>query len=236
MRHGPELHRRVEIDSHVVPATVLIASAEHLAALKERDELNDALAFPDSEALRALEAITRQRPDVIALERLFAATSRGAALINRIKADPTLASCEIRIVAHDSDYSRLAPRTAGQPSTASAPAAAADPAPLLDEGGTRRVLRYEIVDGIEVLIDGNPATLIDLSIVGAQVRLATVLKPHQRVRLSLPEAGRSIRISGGVAWATFEMPKEGPRYRAGVEFFDADAAAIQRFIELNRKM
>ena len=56
-------------------ATVLIAPAEHLTALKDRAELNDAMTFPDSEALRALDAITRQRPAVVALERLFAATS-----------------------------------------------------------------------------------------------------------------------------------------------------------------
>ena len=35
--------------------------------------------------------------------------------------------------------------------------------------GTRRAQRVKIVDGVEVLIDGSPATLIDLSVVGAQV-------------------------------------------------------------------
>ena len=43
---------------------------------------------------------------MVALERLFAATPRGAALINRIKADPALGDTEIRVIAHDSDYSR----------------------------------------------------------------------------------------------------------------------------------
>jgi len=32
-----------------------------------------------------------------------------------------------------------------------------------------------------------------------------------------------IRLSAAVARATFEMPKAGPRYRAGLEFFDPDA-------------
>jgi hypothetical protein len=80
---------------------VLIASADYLPALKERENPGDVLAFSDTEALRALDAITRQRPNVVILERQFAATSRGAALVNRIKADPSLAECEIRIVAHD---------------------------------------------------------------------------------------------------------------------------------------
>ena len=80
--------------------TVLIAAPEHLPALKEHG-FAEALAFADGDALKALEAITREKPPVVALEKLFAATSRGAALIKRIKADPSLTGCEIRIVAHD---------------------------------------------------------------------------------------------------------------------------------------
>jgi hypothetical protein len=38
----------------------------------------------------------------VALERVFAATPRGAALINRISADPTLRQLEIRFVSHES--------------------------------------------------------------------------------------------------------------------------------------
>jgi CHASE2 domain-containing sensor protein len=83
-----------------VAQTVLIAAPEHLPALKEHG-FADALAFSDADALKALEAITREKPRVIALEKLFASTSRGAALIKRIKADPSLTGCEINIVAHD---------------------------------------------------------------------------------------------------------------------------------------
>jgi hypothetical protein len=76
-----------------VPPVVLIASPECLPALKERENLSDVLAFTDAEALRALETVTRQRPEVVILERQFAGTSRGAALINLIKADPSLGGC-----------------------------------------------------------------------------------------------------------------------------------------------
>ena len=53
-----------------------------------------------ADVLQALEAITSLRPDVVALEKVFADTSRGNALINRIKADPSLKHCDIRIVMH----------------------------------------------------------------------------------------------------------------------------------------
>jgi hypothetical protein len=224
-----------------VASTVLIASPEHLAALKERDDMGSATTFSDTEALRALDVITRQRPQVVALERLFAATSRGTALINRIKADPSLTSCEIRIIAHDGDYAQVTPRRNGEAvggggtsaaAVTDAPRSAAAP---LDQRGTRRAPRFRMVDGVEVQIDGNPAALVDLSLVGAQVVSSTILKPNQRIRLTIPNGAPPVRVTAAVAWASFEIPKGGVRYRAGIEFFDADQKRLTRFIEANKK-
>jgi hypothetical protein len=223
-----------------VPA-VLIASSEHLAALKERPEFAGADAFTDAEALKALETIVRTRPELIALERLFAATSRGAALINRVKADPSLGGCEIRIVSRDSDYSRVSPRRPADAVPAPAAVAVAEaPAPAppapLDRRGTRRAPRFTLRETIEVTVDGNPAMLVDVSVIGAQVVSQTILKPNQRVRMSLPDTPRPIRFSAAVAWAAFEMPKGKPvpHYRAGLEFFDADTEAVGRFIDARK--
>ena len=218
-------------------STVLIAAPEHLQALKEREDFSGAQTFSDAEALRALEVITRKRPDVVALERMFAATTRGAALINRIKADPKLSQCEIRIVAHDSGYSRVpagAPAAEGDGGTVAVAAPAPAAAPL-DYHGTRRASRVRVVDGVDVTVDGNVATLIDLSIVGAQVVSSTVLKPNQRLRMSMGDGKKPIRFSAGVAWASFELAKTGPRYRAGIEFFDAEPEAVQKFCEAKKK-
>ncbi len=220
----------------VLSSIVLIAEPEQLDILRQRPDFSGALAFTDSETPSALEAILIHRPPVVAIERVFAAKSRGAALINRIKADPTLEVCQIRIVAHDSSFSRLAPRP-GAPAGAgggTAAAAVAAPPVALDQKGTRRAQRYRIISGIEVLIDGNPALLVDLSVVGAQVVSATLLKPNQRVRLSFIESARPVRFSAGVAWSAFELPKGEPRYRAGIEFFDADPDAVTRFCDTNR--
>lgn len=211
-----------------MPDTVLVAAPEYLPALQEQGDLGDALAFSDADALKALEAITRDRPKVIALEKQFAATSRGAALIKRIKADPKLRKCEIRIISHEGDSEEVE-----QPEPPS-PAAEAAPPAKLDQRGTRRAPRVKIVDGVEVLIDGSPAVLIDLSVVGAQVVSPTILRPNQRVRMILPDEERPIRCVAGVAWAAFEMPKTGPRYRAGIEFFDAESGNLDRFIEQNK--
>jgi hypothetical protein len=63
----------------------------------------------------------------------------------------------------------------------------------------------------------------------------TILRPNQRVRMTLPDVTRALRFSAAVAWAAFEMPKGGPRYRAGIEFFSADPAAVERFIEAKKQ-
>jgi hypothetical protein len=210
-----------------VPDTVIVAAPEYLAALQEQGEFSDALAFSDAESLKALEAITRDRPNVIALERQFAATSRGAALIKRIKADPKLRKCEIRLVSHHDGSEEV---TQPEPVAANSQAAPVK----LDQRGTRRAPRVKIVEGVEVLIDGSPATLVDLSVVGAQVISLTILRPNQRVRMVLPDEERPIRFAAGIAWAAFEMPKSGPRYRAGIEFFDAESGNLDRFIEQNK--
>jgi hypothetical protein len=173
-------------------ATVLIAPADHLAGLQEQRGLKGAQAFADTDAHTALEVITRERPKIIALERDFASSRRGVALMNRIKADPALATTEVRIV-----YSRRAPR-------------------------------YR-VSSLHAIIDGNPALVIDLSMIGAQVVSSTALRPNQRIRMTLGEQG--LRFNAAVAWATFELPAEGPRYRAGVQFQDANAAVLTRLLE-----
>lgn len=218
---------------------VLIGSADVLPALKERasDLPGELLAFTDADALIALEVITKRRPKTVALERVFAGTPRGTALINRIKADPALEHVEIRVIAHDSDYSRTLARTpaAGPGPTSghgatSASTAATVQAPPLDQRGTRRAPRIRIAGHVEVLVDGNIATLIDLSTIGAQVVSPTILKPNQRVRMALNDDLGNVRFNAAVAWASFEIPpSSGPRYRAGLAFVDADAHSVEAF-------
>jgi hypothetical protein len=210
--------------------TVLIAAPALMPALKERTAADgyELLAFADSDALRALDVITKRRPAVVALDRAFAASPRGAALINRIKADPALSGSEIRVVSHDSGYaSVVTAQTADAPArVATLSDAPTQMAQALDEQGTRGAPRVTMAKGVEALIDGSAAILVDLSVGGAQVLSATVLKPNQRVRLTLTDQHASIRLNATVAWATFEIP---PRYRAGVEFVGGDSAAVEAY-------
>jgi hypothetical protein len=185
-------------------------------------------SFTDTESIEALEYISRHRPRIVAIEREFSGTSRGVALIGRVKDDPSLAESEVRVVAHDaspplSGLRRPAPPEAQLP-------------PRVRQPGVRRAARVRIAEGIEVPVDGDLARLLDLSILGAQVVAPFALKPNQRVRLSFADGRGVVRCLGSVAWASFEMPQNlPPRYRAGIEFNGANAEALSLFCEKHRK-
>jgi hypothetical protein len=229
-------------------AAVLVIAAENLMpGLRERVKVEgDIITFSDTEPIQALQAIMDQRPPLVVLERLFAATPRGAALVNRIKSDPQLAIVEVRVMSHTGDYSRQVVKPTAVPAPAqpvavgaaqpsAAPIATDEPA-RLDWHGTRRAPRFRL-GGIELQLDGNPAAVVDLSTVGAQVISPTILRPNQKVRISLPHDDFVLRFRGAIAWAKFELPKApvaAPQYRAGVEFIDGDAAALDQVIERNR--
>ena len=199
--------------------TVLVAASDCLPGLKQRHGAADGelLEFTDADALTALQTIMKRRPHVVALERMFAVTPRGAALINRIKADPKLREAEIRVMAHNSDYTRVVPR-------------AAPPAAALDQRGTRRAPRFRMADNTAVSLDGKSGSVVDLSTVGAQIVSPAGLKPNQRVAVALIDETSRVAFNASVAWTSFEMsPSGAPRYRAGINFEDADAAAVDAF-------
>jgi hypothetical protein len=233
---------------------VVIAASNLMPALCGRlAEEGTLLTFADTEPLQALQAILEHRPRLIVLERLFAATPRGAALINRIKTDPEIGSAEVRVMSHTGDYMRQVSRSAiieapapmgvatmlvGEDYAAVPQAAPPTPdtPPQLDWHGTRRALRHRLRPGVQIQLDGNPVLIVDMSAVGAQVVSATILRPNQRVRVSVPTDNFVMRFRGTVAWAKFELPKasEPPRYRAGIDFNDADRAAMEDYCTKHR--
>lgn len=230
--------------------SVVIAASNLMPSLRQRlADDGELLIFPDTEPIQALQAILEHKPPLIVLERLFAATPRGAALINRIKNDPLLEGTEVRVISHSGDYARLVSKASSppQPASAGGGTAAAEsalaaavsteaPARPLDWHGTRRAPRHRIRAGVEIQLDGNPAVVVDCSQVGAQVLSATILRPNQKVRVSVPNDDFVMRFRGSVAWAHFELLPNGasPRYRAGVEFTDADPAALDRYCQKHK--
>jgi hypothetical protein len=214
---------------------VLIAPAGAIPSLRERLASGaEVQTFTDAETPEALDHIVQSKPRIVALETEFSATSRGSALINRIKDDPALSSCEIRVIAHDGALNRLAMRRTK--SGTNLAVAVAEPRPALDPVGTRRATRVAIQDGVEIQVDGHAAALVNLSTVGAQVLSPKTLKPNQRVRIVFTEGNAVIRCTGLIVWAAFEMPKGAPpRYRAGIALTADDPKPLAGFADRKRK-
>ena len=212
----------------------MIGPSDALPLLRERlDSGAELHAFTDQEALEALDHIMRHKPRIVALDHEFSGSSRGTALINRIKDDPSLGDCEVRVVARDTVLNRVAVRRTPGQGTA---VAVDEPKPALDQRGTRRAPRYRMKDGLQILVDGNNAALVDVSVVGAQVLCSVVLRPNQRVRMTLTDQKGAIRCNGSIAWASLELPKGlPPRYRAGIDMSGADPEAVQHFAERHKK-
>src|SRR5258705_2625778 len=147
-------------------AAALVIGAQNLMpALREHVKVDgEIITFADTEPIQALQMIMEQRPGLVVLERLFAATPRGAALINRIKSDPQLSHAEVRVMSHTGDYTRqvVKPSTVGAPAagkaaatataqqTSGSPVATEDAPKALDWHGTRRAPRFRVRTGAEV--------------------------------------------------------------------------------------
>ncbi len=205
---------------------VLIAASESVPILNVRDYFDrETLVFPDSECLRALEAIVEHRPSLVVLEQIFADTPRGAALINQIRSDPTLSSSEICLFSPDGDKGRVE-----RGSRSGGFVAGVQPLPA-DYRGTRAAERLTIPNGLKVQLDGEPAVLLDFSKTGARILCPRILRPAQQVRLAMALEKECLRISALVVWASFE-PACGtgrPKYRAGLQFSQADPKRVAAF-------
>jgi hypothetical protein len=213
------------------PTVVLIAAPDLIPALRER--LGDdaqIVTFGDSEPLRALRAIVSLRPDVVALERMFAASPRGAALIARIKTDPALVTAEVRVLSHNSGYQRVSPRRPAAPPNTRAPRSAR----RLDPG-TRRAPRFQVKDSTRAAVDGDDAQIVDLSTFGAQLVVPGSLKAKRVVTVTLGSGRKPLRATGTIVWARVELSRKGPVSRVGVEFADSDQPALDAFVQAHRR-
>jgi hypothetical protein len=92
--------------------------------------------------------------------------------------------------------------------------------------GVRRAERHKIRE--RIIMDGQAATVLDISIKGAHILSLAPVKPRQRVRISLKDGERP--LTGVAVWVQFELPEEGPRYRAGIEFVPSASTAVAEYI------
>jgi hypothetical protein len=116
------------------------------------------------------------------------------------------------------------------------PAADTTPPPAENETGryvlARQARRIPINDGVTVLVNGVASALVDLSTLGAQVVSPNAVYPNRAVRIVLPRDEGDLSCKARIVWARVERQQdnESVRYRAGLEFIEADKNAVQVFV------
>jgi hypothetical protein len=176
------------------------------------------------DSLRVLESILENPPKTLAIHQTFAASSRGATLVARLKSEASLKDVEVRVLIEDEDK---APLILSEMSFSPAKALYEASRPL-DRAGTRQAARYAM-HRRAIFVNGEGGHLIDLSISGAQIQVPSRLRPSQVVRMILPDEKGELRIQGTVAWS-IAVPAAGAiQYRAGIEFVNPNTVGLSAF-------
>lgn len=206
----------------------IITKAEHAAALRKRLGADAQVAlFADSDSLHIVDSLLGHPPKILALDATFATTARGAALIARVKAEPTLSGIELRLLLDDEnhvplllDHALSAPMTALLQTSRP-----------LERVGTRRAARYPM-ERRSAVINGERGQLVDLSVSGAQVLAMIRLQPGAAIRVTIMDDDEhDIRCGGRIAWSIAAPVGPAIKYRAGIEFSSPDQKALASYCE-----
>jgi hypothetical protein len=210
----------------MTPSVVIIARSELAAGWRKRFGADPAVAlYSDCDSLRAMDAIVAHPPKILALDRGFGTTARGAALVARLKTDPGLCHTDVRVLIEDET---------NVPLLLEAPTLHFDAAVLkasypIDYCGTRRAPRFRVDDEAEIVVNGQTGRLVNLSMTGAQLLLFARVRPDEAVRVALVDDTGEVKGRGVVAWSAAEPSSSGVRYRAGVEFTNTESHMLEAF-------
>lgn len=205
--------------------TVVITRPEHVVAMRKRLLREDSpVEVYADDSLKVMDFILERPPKTLAVHQTFAASSRGATLVARLKSESRLSGVEVRVLIEDEDK---APLILSEMSFSPEKALHEASRPL-DRAGTRQAARYAM-HRRAIFVNGEGAHLIDLSVSGAQIQVPSRLRPSQVVRMILPDAAGELRTQGTVAWS-IAVPAAGAiQYRAGIEFINPNTVGLSAF-------
>ena len=221
--------------------TVIIADVSRMAAIRSSLPVSGRVVwFNNTSLASAFEAIRSHQPRLVSVDTIFAQTQQGVGFIKRVES-LALPACAIRLIIHSSAGWTTSPReaqvsideapTGGLPASPVGPAAVVAPTvvvtvvPALTSAAganTRRAPRFPMLDSLNASVEGGQASLVNISVLGAQLVSQPVLRPGQTVKIALPDANDLLRLTAHVAWSLFQQGHQGAAvYRAGIAFTDA---------------
>jgi hypothetical protein len=217
--------------------TIVIADVTRMAAIRSGLPFSGrVLQFTNANLGSALEAIQQHAPKVVAIDAVLVQTQQGLGFVKRVE-NMALQGSTIRLIVHGNGAWTTTAREV-QPSNDEAPivrAAARSVHPVVvaaPKGGanTRRAPRFPLLDSLDASVEGGQASLVNISVLGAQLVSRPVLRPGQTVKIALPDAEETLRLTAHVAWSTFQQTNQGTAvYRAGIAFTDATTDALEDY-------
>lgn len=204
---------------------VVITRSDHVVAMRKRllTEGSTVEVYSD-DSLKVFDFILERPPKTLVVHQTFAASSRGATLVARLKSESSLSGVEVRVLIEDEDK---APLILSEMSFSPEKALHEASRPL-DRAGTRQAARYAM-HRRDIFINGGPGHLIDLSISGAQMEVPSRLRPSQVVRMILPSEAGELRSQGTVAWSIAVPVGGNIQYRVGIEFINPNTVGLSAF-------
>src|SRR5437870_1297165 len=123
------------------PSLVLVVRTDHARALWKRLGAEPSVAvFAEADSLQATDAIVAHPPRIVVLDPVFVATARGAALVARLRSEPSLVHVDVRVLTYDENDMPLVLEH-----NPSAWESAAHRVSLpLDRAGTRLTVRFTV--------------------------------------------------------------------------------------------
>lgn len=97
----------------------------------------------------------------------------------------------------------------------------------------RKGERFRVVQPLDGALNGTPVSLLDLSVVGAQILHSHPVRIGTRTPLTFKHDGTTISVSVLVVWSHLSQSAEGLRYKSGVKLIEPDvryAAALNSLI------
>jgi hypothetical protein len=221
--------------------TILVTDATQALSVRAGLSLSGRVkCFTPGSLFAAQESIQMHHPRLIAVEAEFAQTPAGQEFLTRIER-LAIRDSAIQLVVRGQGKWATTPYV-GQLATAESQAAAGGergvavvprPSSAAPTKGanTRRASRFKILETLDAVVENGQATLVNISILGAQVVSQPALNPTQKVKIALPDADETVRLTAQVAWATYEQSQPGkpPHYRAGMEFTDAAKEILEDY-------
>jgi len=207
---------------------VLIADPARLAAIRGGLQIpGRIMPFTSGSLVSAMESIRAYRPQVVAIEALFAESPAGAAFADRIEAMGI--GTAVRLVARHQGRWVL---TLRNPQPATPPPTIVTPPTLVAlPVNTRRAPRFRVRSPLEAVVEGGRATLINLSVYGAQLVSLPPLRPNQKIKVGLADTHDMLNLLAQVAWSMYERPGSAPEpyYRVGLEFNGAAQQTLESY-------